>query len=98
MGRSYWFECSKCGYRASISGGFDRGLNFAVQTIVCSDCKRLHDAVVRLRIPDSLKERTFLFDLRPERELVPQRPHPSPPSFESLLKPLPYRGVKYFRW
>ena len=24
MGRSYWFECSRCGYRAKASGRLDR--------------------------------------------------------------------------
>jgi hypothetical protein len=30
MGRSYWFECPKCGYRAKVSGRADRGLSFFV--------------------------------------------------------------------
>src|SRR5258708_7252026 len=50
MGRSYWFECSRCGYRAKVAGGAARGLNLFVQTIVCRDCKELYDAVTRIRV------------------------------------------------
>jgi hypothetical protein len=52
MGRSYWFECPKCGYRAKVSGRADRGLTLFVQTILCSDCRQLYDAVTRLRVAD----------------------------------------------
>src|SRR5438105_15903009 len=54
MGRSYWFECAKCGYRAKVSGHGDRGLPVFVQTISCRDCKELYDAVVRARIAKAL--------------------------------------------
>jgi hypothetical protein len=50
MGRSFWFECSRCGYRATVSGGADRGRDLFVQTISCRDCRKLYDAVTRLRI------------------------------------------------
>src|SRR5215831_14184587 len=52
VGRSYWFECSKCGYRTKVAGRADRGLSFFVQTIVCRDCKELYDAVSRVKVPD----------------------------------------------
>ena len=52
MGRSYWFECPKCGYRARVSGRADQGLSFVVQTILCCDCRELYDAVTRLKVPD----------------------------------------------
>jgi len=45
MGRTYLFECPKCGYRAKVSGGSDCGTRFGVQTVMCLDCKELHDAV-----------------------------------------------------
>jgi hypothetical protein len=54
MGRSYWFECPKCSYRAKVSGRADRGLSFFVQTILCRDCRELYDAVTRLKVPDEL--------------------------------------------
>ena len=49
MGRSYLFECSKCGYRARVSGGADRGRHVVVQTILCADCKELYDAVIAFK-------------------------------------------------
>ena len=51
MGRTYLFECPKCGYRTKVAGGTERGFQFAVQTILCSDCKELHDAVIGLKVP-----------------------------------------------
>jgi hypothetical protein len=100
MGRSYWFECAKCGYRARISGRADRGLNFFVQTIVCRDCKELYDAVTRIRIPDSKPAKLtglwgkwqhsgFL-----DRQSIPEKP----PSFNSALNRLQYIGVQCFKW
>ena len=53
MGRSYLFECAKCGYQASVSGGADSGSEFCVQTATCRDCRALLDCVVRLRVPDA---------------------------------------------
>lgn len=50
MGRSYWYECAKCGYRAKVAGRADRGVHFHVQTVVCRDCKQLFDAITRLRV------------------------------------------------
>ena len=56
MGRTHWFECGKCGYRAKVSGRADRGLNFFVQTVSCLDCRQLYDAVTRVRVPDARRE------------------------------------------
>jgi hypothetical protein len=53
MGRTYLFECPKCEYSARVSGREDRGFTVCVQTIVCRDCRRLYDAVVRLRVSAS---------------------------------------------
>jgi hypothetical protein len=52
MGRTYAFECSRCGYTAKVSGGKDRGYNCFVHTITCSNCKQLHDAVIRARMAE----------------------------------------------
>lgn len=49
MGRTYLFECSKCGYRARVSGGADRGRHVLVQTILCADCKELYDGVIAFK-------------------------------------------------
>ena len=99
MGRSYWFECAKCGYRAKVSGRADRGLDFFIQTVVCQNCRELYDAVVRLRVPDEaqrgLKNRWGLTRLRAlARQSFPIKP----PSFQSALNRLQYTGVTRFRW
>jgi hypothetical protein len=49
MGRTYLFECFRCGYRARVSGGADRGEHFAVRTVACADCKALYDAVTEFK-------------------------------------------------
>ncbi len=56
MGRSYWFECPKCSYRAKVSGRADRGLTLCVETVFCRDCKELRDVVTRLRVPETPPE------------------------------------------
>ena len=50
MGRTYLFECSTCSYRAKVAGGAGSGERFAVQTILCSECRELHDAVISLKV------------------------------------------------
>jgi hypothetical protein len=109
MGRSYWFECPRCGYRAKVSGGADRGFNFLVQTIACLDCKQLHDAVIRARMPVEPQARKFSSTIRRVKPSGPERVAPCnvdrisssakcPPSFESVLSRLAYAGVKRLRW
>src|SRR3954465_577589 len=98
MGRSNWLECSKCGYRAKVSGRAERGLNFAIQTILCRDCKRLYDAVTRVRVPDTIREQGLRLGLGKQNTFSAQRASSSPPTFEAMLNRLPFRGVKYFRW
>jgi hypothetical protein len=49
MGRTYLFECSKCGYRARVAGGGGDGEQFTVQTISCADCRELFDAVIKFK-------------------------------------------------
>ena len=104
MGRSYWFECSKCGYGAKVCGRADRGLNCFVQTIACRDCKELYDAVYRLKIPAEP-----LIHSRPERNLLGRSQVDSTlrekklrkrlaPSFQTVLNRLPYTGVSRFKW
>ena len=92
MGRSYWFECTKCGYRAIVSGRADRGLGVVVQTILCRDCKQLYDAVTRLRVADELGglHRTRLLKARPAIT--------APPTFQAALNRLPLAGVRRTRW
>ena len=92
MGRTYLFECPKCEFKAKVSGRADQGFNFSVQTILCRDCKKLYDAVVRLKI---LNEPAKLF---PARIGKLQKIPDTPPTFESVLNRLPLPGAKRFRW
>jgi hypothetical protein len=55
MGRMFLFECSKCGYRARVSGGAAGGRYVSVQTILCADCKELYDAVIAFK-PSARRE------------------------------------------
>jgi len=97
MGRSYWFECPKCGYRAKVSGREDRGLTFFVQTLLCRDCKELHDAVTRLKVPYAPLGAGGLGGWRWPK-LNPQGNLRAPPLFQSVLGRLPPTGVKRFQW
>ena len=98
MGRSYWFECPKCGYRAKASGRADRGLSFLVQTILCRDCRELYDAVIRLRIADEFGGRGSSGRLRKEGLPRPQPGMAAPPGFLAVLNRLPLTGAKRFKW
>ena len=96
MGRSYWFECAKCGYRAKVSGRPDRGLNFFVQTIVCQDCKELYDAVIRIRVPaDSRNGGVGQLNAK-LRTLRNSLKHP--PTFLGALNRLTLLGAQEFKW
>jgi predicted RNA-binding Zn-ribbon protein involved in translation (DUF1610 family) len=98
MGRSYWFECAKCGYRAKVSGRADRGLSFFVQTILCRDCRELYDAVIRLRVPDELGGLGNFGRLRNEKLPRALSGMTAPPGFQAVLNRLPLTGVKRFKW
>ncbi len=56
MGRTFQFECPQCQYQARVAGGADAGINCAVQTIVCLDCRRLFDVFTRLRLREGEDE------------------------------------------
>jgi hypothetical protein len=99
MGRSYCYECSKCGYRATVSGRMDRGVNFWVQTITCQQCAALYDSVTRLRVP----EETLLSRWRNasgfhRRTPIAYRNQRSPPSFAETIARLPFAGSTRYRW
>jgi hypothetical protein len=98
MGRSYWFECPRCSYRASVSGRADRGVRFCVQTILCRDCKQLYDALTRLRVVDVLGGLGSRGQLHGGKF---RKAHPrftAPPSFQSVVNWLPLAGGKRTRW
>jgi hypothetical protein len=90
MGRSYLFECSKCGYQATVSGGADTGFEFCVQTAACRDCRILLDCVVRLRVAD----KGLVSDFQRVRL---RKVEPEPPTLEAALNRLP-PGAGKFKW
>ena len=94
MGRSYWFECARCGYRAKVSGRADRGINLFVETIVCQDCKQLYDVVTRIRLPDEPR----LKWLRHATEGKDDAGIKGPPTFQSALNRLTVTGAKRLKW
>ena len=97
MGRSYWFECARCGYRAKVSGREDRGRTLFVQTVLCRDCRELYDAVTRLKVAD---DPVRFGNIAAWRWAMPdlRRTFSAPPAFQAVLSRLPQRGVKRFRW
>jgi len=97
MGRSYWFECPRCGYRAYVAGRADRGVSFAVQTILCRDCKELYDAVTRLKIADGAMGSGGLPAWQPSA-VNSRLSKGTPPSFQAALNRLPRFGVNPARW
>ncbi len=95
MGRSYWFECSKCGYRTKVSGKGDRGLNFFVQTILCRDCKELYDAVTRLRVVEPRAQKNLSALSKASKERLTLR---VAPGFMAALNRLPLAGSNRLKW
>jgi hypothetical protein len=80
MGRTYSFECSKCGYHVHVAGGVDEGEHFAVQTIACADCKALHDAVTRFKASPRQRE----------------NPSKTAPKFAAVFNRLPPRDARHW--
>ena len=80
MGRTCLFECPKCGYRVQVAGGADEGVRFSIQTIACSDCKALYDAITRIKVP--LRQK--------------QNPAGNAPTFATVLNRLPLRGARFW--
>ena len=96
MGRTYLFECPRCGYKAAVAGGPARGHDFHTQTIVCFDCHQLYDAVTRLRVAQTP---AFGNTLGLRRVGGPRRRHSdTPPRFDAVLNQLPLRSAGRFRW
>ncbi len=91
MGRSYAYECPKCGLQAKVSGGADRGVLVWVQTISCRECKKLYDAVTRLKT-DALPEAEGKKQMRGRMGAPPAL---SLPDVLGRLRPT---GQKRFRW
>ena len=98
MGRSYWFECPKCGYRTKVSGRADPGLSFCVQTVLCRDCKELYDAVTRLKVQDESGGWGRLGGLYNAAAAQAPAALAAPPAFSAVLNRLPLKGAKRFKW
>jgi hypothetical protein len=98
MGRSYWFECTKCGYRTVVAGRADRGLEVSVQTILCRDCRQLYDAVTRLRIADELGASGSIGGLHKAKLPRARGRITAPPTIQAALNRLPLTGVRRFKW
>ena len=99
MGRTYLFQCPHCGYAAKVSGGADKGFRFTNQTVLCLDCKQLHDVVTGLKsaVTPVLSEpltRKGLKSLIAVRRKVPAHP----PLFAAALSFLPPTGSRHFKW
>jgi hypothetical protein len=95
MGRTYLFECSKCGYRTKVAGGADRGVSFAVQTLLCRECKELYDSVTAWKVaaPGLAGTPGGLIQSKTGR-----KPTTSPPSFLVALNRLPLAGAARSTW
>jgi predicted RNA-binding Zn-ribbon protein involved in translation (DUF1610 family) len=99
MGRSYLYECPRCGYRARVSGRAENGVYFAVETVACRDCGELHDAVTRVKVPDLEKEVHSLGSPARRSIFLKQLKRPgNAPSFQAVLNRLPFKGAKRFKW
>jgi hypothetical protein len=98
MGRSYWFECPRCGYRAKVSGRADRGVHLFVQTIRCRDCKELYDAVTRIKVGDEAAAADPLPGANRSQGLNSRCALNPPPTFQSALNRLARFGGRKWRW
>src|SRR5437762_1553319 len=96
MGKSYWFECSRCGYRAKVAGRADEGLHMSVQTILCEECKELYDAVTRLRLLDG--SRPLMHGALSAEAIGGPADLKRAPSFQWALNRLRFTGEKISDW
>jgi len=95
MGRTYLFECPRCAYRATVAGGAAEGAQFAVQTILCYECRELHDAVTLLKVPlPRLADDTGAWARLADRS----KPLKTAPPFSAVLNRLPLPGRVRSRW
>jgi hypothetical protein len=100
MGRTYLFDCSRCGYRAKVSGKADHGFTVCVQTVVCLDCKKLYDAVTRVKRPIANRLELQTLSRGPHSWKLSNHAAPSEscPTFQSAVNRLAFTGGKRQRW
>ncbi len=97
MGRTYLFECARCGYRAEVAGGAERGFHLAVQTIQCLACRELLDAVTELKVPATSAANFARWKLGPSQLDAVTAPA-TPPTFPAALNRLVLAGERRFCW
>ena len=75
-------------------------MNFAVQTILCQDCKELFDAITRLRVPNepSFASSFRLGNNNALRPLFSSGHATRPPSFQVVANRLPQFALSQFKW
>ena len=95
MGRTYLFECPKCAYRALVAGSAAEGARFSVQTILCYECRELHDAVVSFKValPRLAGDIGAATRLAGKPKLLK-----TAPSIAAVLNRLPLPGRTRSRW
>jgi hypothetical protein len=107
MGRTYLYECVRCGYRAKAAGKEDRGQEFFVQSIVCTDCKEVYDAVVRVKMPQTPRPSLSIPQGRAVRRgrraatariATSRAAGRAAPKFEAMINRLPLRAALRYRW
>ena len=91
MGKTYLFECAKCGYRTAVVGGVEEGSDVRVQTAYCRDCRVLVDCVISLRM-NKPGLRQGLTGLLASNESL------KPPSVAAALNRLPSRPGQRRVW
>jgi hypothetical protein len=99
MGKSYLYECSRCGYRARVSGQADRGTDVFVETIHCAECRMIVDVVTRLRVagPKAAFRTLWRALSAPPLRNLPLPPT-RPPSIEAALSRLPVTNLVGYHW
>ena len=97
MGRTYLFECGKCGFKAKVSGRADQGFDFSVQTILCRDCKKLYDAITRWKVPDEPAEPAPTPARKGGGRLLRRNPE-AVPTFDEAVNQLAVTKVKKLKW
>lgn len=93
-----------CHYHARVAGGVEKGVHCAVQTILCRDCRELHDVITRrqaaegeqpprpgLRLMETPQIPPLLLVRQPFRMLVPK---PARAVCRAMPSPLQWLDLK----
>ncbi len=74
MGQWYLFKCPSCHYETECSAGPDRGMYAAVEPMICTDCKEVHNVVTGefekcLELLEKVKDEHFMTNVRVLKDL-----------------------------